>query len=90
MRCDHIAVRTSSYTGIDQRQETSRVHAMDYLVSHIRPHDRLLIIDDVFDSGRSLEAVIDELQGLTEAEIAANKSRSAMVADDQHPPRCQP
>jgi hypoxanthine phosphoribosyltransferase len=60
--CDHIAVRTSSYTGIDQPQKTVRVHAMDYLVSHIRPDDRLLVIDDVFDSGRSLEAVIDELQ----------------------------
>lgn len=60
--CDHIAVRTSSYTGIDQPQKTVRVHAMDYLVSHIGPDDRLLVIDDVFDSGRSLEAVIDELQ----------------------------
>ncbi len=60
--CDHIAVRTSSYTGIDQPQKMVRVHAMDYLVSHIGPDDRLLVIDDVFDSGRSLEAVIDELQ----------------------------
>jgi len=60
--CDHIAVRTSSYTGIDQPQKTVRVHAIDYLVSHIGPDDRLLVIDDVFDSGRSLEAVIDELQ----------------------------
>lgn len=59
---DHIAVRTSSYTGIDQQQKTVRVHAMDYLVSQLTPQDRLLIVDDVFDSGRSLEAVVDELQ----------------------------
>jgi hypoxanthine phosphoribosyltransferase len=30
-------------------------------VSRIGSDDRLLIIDDVFDSGRSLEAVLDEL-----------------------------
>lgn len=62
VHCDHIAVRTSSYTGIDRQQKTVRVHAMDYLVSHLGREDRLLIIDDVFDSGRSLEAVLDELQ----------------------------
>lgn len=58
---DHIAIRTSSYTGIDQQQKTVRVHGVDYLVSRLGAEDRLLLIDDVFDSGRSLEAVLDEL-----------------------------
>jgi hypoxanthine phosphoribosyltransferase len=60
--CDHISIRTSSYTGIDQRDRTVRVHAIDYLVSRLSAEDRLLLIDDVFDSGRSLEAVVAELQ----------------------------
>lgn len=60
--CDHIAVRTSSYTGIGRQSKVVRVHALDYLASHIGPQDRLLIIDDVFDSGRSLEAVDDALR----------------------------
>ncbi len=59
---DHIAIRTSSYTGIDQQQKTVRVHATDYLVSSLEAHDELLIVDDVFDSGRSIEAVIEELR----------------------------
>ncbi|HEY0766354.1 MAG TPA: phosphoribosyltransferase family protein [Steroidobacteraceae bacterium] len=59
---DHIAIRTSSYTGIDQQAKVVRVHAVDYLVSHLAFEDELLIIDDVFDSGRSLEAVIAELR----------------------------
>lgn len=59
--CDHIAIRTSSYTGIDQQSRTVRVHAIDYLVSMLNADDGLLLIDDVFDSGRSLEAVIEEL-----------------------------
>jgi hypoxanthine phosphoribosyltransferase len=59
---DHIAIRTSSYTGIDTQHKTVRVHAVDYLVSHISADDELLLVDDVFDSGRSLEAVVKELK----------------------------
>ena len=58
---DHIAIRTSSYTGIDQQEKTVRVHALDYLVSRVTAEDELLLVDDVFDSGRSLEAIIAEL-----------------------------
>lgn len=62
IHADHIAIRTSAYGGgIDQPQKTVRVHAIDYLVSRLSADDRLLIIDDVFDSGRSLEAVLDIL-----------------------------
>ena len=59
--CNHIAIRTSSYSGIDQQERSVRVHAIDYLVSQLTYEDRLLLIDDVFDTGRSLEAVLDEL-----------------------------
>ncbi len=59
---DHIAIRTSSYTGIDNQAKTVRVHALDYLVSRLSAEDEMLLVDDVFDSGRSLEAVIAELR----------------------------
>ena len=59
---DHISIRTSSYAGIDEQEKSVRVHAIDYLVSRLEEHDRLLLIDDVFDSGRSLEAVLSELR----------------------------
>jgi hypoxanthine phosphoribosyltransferase len=59
---DHIAIRTSSYVGIDNQSKTVRVHAVDYLVSSLTAEDQLLLVDDVFDSGRSLEAVIAELK----------------------------
>lgn len=62
IECDHISIRTSSYTAIDQPSKMVRVHALDYLVSQLRAEDQLLLIDDVFDSGRSLEAVVAELQ----------------------------
>lgn len=62
VHCDHIAIRTSSYVGIDQQSKTVRVHALDYLVSQLSADDALLLVDDVFDSGRSLVAVLSELE----------------------------
>lgn len=60
--CDHIAVRTSSYTGIDRQDAEVRVFALGYLIDTLNPEDRLLVIDDVFDSGRSIRAFLDELK----------------------------
>ncbi len=62
IQVDHIAIRTSSYVGIDDRSKTVRVHATDYLISRLSAEHQLLLIDDVFDSGRSLEAVVDKLK----------------------------
>jgi hypoxanthine phosphoribosyltransferase len=62
VQTDHIAIRTSSYVGADNQSKTVRVHALDYLVSRLSAEDALLLVDDVFDSGRSLEAVIAELR----------------------------
>ena len=49
---DHIAIRTSSYSsGIDERRDSIRIHGLNYLIKRISDHDRLLIVDDVFDTG---------------------------------------
>ena len=61
IHADHIAIRTSSYSGIDQQSKTVRVHALDYLVSRLTAEDQLLLVDDVFDSGLSIEAIMQEL-----------------------------
>ncbi|MDJ0750453.1 MAG: phosphoribosyltransferase family protein [Woeseiaceae bacterium] len=57
---DHIAIRTSSYTGIDQRGSVA-VHGLNYIIKKINYDDRVLIVDDVFDTGNTIKAVIDEL-----------------------------
>ncbi len=59
---DHIAIRTSSYTGIDGRSSEIRIHGMNYLIKKVRHEDRLLIVDDVFDTGSTLDAVIRYLE----------------------------
>lgn len=60
--CDHIAVRTASYTGIDQQAAEVRVYGLSHLIDALVPSDRLLVIDDVFDSGRSIAAFLAELR----------------------------
>ncbi len=59
---DHISIRTSFYSGIDERQSGIRVHGLQYLIDNIGAEDRLLIVDDVFDTGLSIDAVIEHLQ----------------------------
>jgi hypothetical protein len=62
---DHISVRTSSYSGIDKQAKEVKVFGLNYLVKNVQAHDNLLIVDDVFDTGRSIEAIIKELQRRT-------------------------
>lgn len=58
---DHIAIRTSSYVDVDKRGEVA-VHGLNYIIKKIRREDRVLIIDDVFDTGNTIKAVIGEIR----------------------------
>ena len=60
IQSDHIAIRTSSYVGVDDRGKVS-VHGLNYIIKKIRHDDRVLIVDDVFDTGNTIVAVIAEL-----------------------------
>lgn len=67
---DHIAIRTSSYYGIDKQAALVKVYALDYLVDTMSPEHTVLIVDDVFDSGRSIEAILAELAKRCRANLA--------------------
>ncbi len=58
---DNIAIRTSSYHGIADRGSVVNIYGMSYLLKNIQHKDAVLIVDDVFDSGMTIKAVIDEL-----------------------------
>jgi len=62
IKTDHIAIRTSYYTGINQTGEQIRVHGLGYIVKNGNAEDTLLIVDDVYDSGKSVQAVIASLK----------------------------
>jgi hypothetical protein len=60
VEADHIAIRTSSYVGVDERGVVA-VHGLNYIIKKVCHDDRVLIVDDVFDTGNTIVAVIDEL-----------------------------
>jgi hypoxanthine phosphoribosyltransferase len=59
---DHTAIRTRSYTGIGQRDDTVEVDGLEYLTSRLGRDDALLLVDDVYDSGLSLARVCADLR----------------------------
>lgn len=59
---DHCAVRTRSYRGIGEQADEVRVDGLEYLVQTVAADSRLLLVDDIHDSGRSLAAVIEALR----------------------------
>jgi hypoxanthine phosphoribosyltransferase len=62
IKTDHIAIRTSYYTGINRRGEEIRVHGLGYVVKNANAEDTLLIVDDVYDSGLSVQALLNSLK----------------------------
>ncbi|WP_163934295.1 phosphoribosyltransferase [Paraferrimonas sp. SM1919] len=58
---NHIAIRTSSYVGIGERGKQVKVHGLRYIEKQVNSEDSVLIIDDVYDSGLSVEQVIKDL-----------------------------
>ncbi len=59
---DHISVRTSSYFGINKQSKKIRVHGLHYLIENANAEDRLLIVEDVLDTGRSVAALIKAIR----------------------------
>ena len=63
---DHIAIRTS-YSGAHRYPEMLskvdgiRVHGLQYLLENLCSHHSMLIVDDVYSTGSSVKAVIDQL-----------------------------
>lgn len=62
VKTDHIAIRTSSYNAIGERETSVRVHGLSYLIKNVNSEDSLLIVDDVYDTGLSIEAIVANLQ----------------------------
>ena len=60
----HLAVKAESYTGIGERVEP-RIEQIDVFVKNIRPDAPVLVVDDIFDTGRTLYKVLGMLSPRT-------------------------
>ena len=59
---DHIAIRTSYYSGINSRKDNVQVYGLIYVIRKLQSEDSLLIVDDVYDTGMSISKVISDLE----------------------------
>jgi len=66
---DHIAIRTASYGDTNERGNNVQIFGLSYLIENIDHDDSLLIVDDVFDTGLTVDAVIRELEARTRANM---------------------
>lgn len=68
VEADHFAIRTQSYSGIGQREDNILVDGLNYLDGRLTNDNAILLIDDVHDSGLSLQRVIRDLRQLFPAQ----------------------
>jgi hypoxanthine phosphoribosyltransferase len=66
VKTDHIAIRTSysgapRYSQMVSKADSIRVHGMQYLLETLCSHHSMLIVDDVYSTGSSVTAVINQL-----------------------------
>ena len=62
VRSDHTAIRTSSYAGMQRNEQEVAVDGLDYLNGKVSAEQQLLLVDDVHDTGLSLQQVVHDLR----------------------------
>ena len=62
IKSDHVAIRTSYYSGIDSRNDSVQVYGLNYVIRQLESEDKLLIVDDVHDTGNSVNQIILDLK----------------------------
>lgn len=96
---DHISIRTSykglpSYESMVAEPDAIRIHGTQYLIENLNSEDSLLIVDDVFSTGNSIDATIKRLQRQlkrnfpSEVKIASLFSRPSYLRTNIKPDFC--
>jgi hypoxanthine phosphoribosyltransferase len=61
LKLHHTSIATSSYTGIGEQGDVV-VKGLEHLTQSVCPEDGLLIIDDVYETGRTIQKVVETLR----------------------------
>jgi hypoxanthine phosphoribosyltransferase len=56
----HTTIKVDSYDGVGRRREP-QLERFDHVVGRITPGTRVLVVDDIYDSGKTMRAVCGEL-----------------------------
>tara|TARA_B100001093_G_scaffold399265_1_gene386703 strand:- start:3800 stop:4366 length:567 start_codon:yes stop_codon:yes gene_type:complete len=59
---DHIAIRTSHYKSMNKRDSSVQVYGLNYVIKKVEAEDSLLIVDDVHDTGISVQQIVSDIE----------------------------
>jgi hypoxanthine phosphoribosyltransferase len=76
LACAHMPLLTRLYTGIDARAGALQIEGLGDLASRLAEPARILVVDDVFDTGITMQGVLSAIRALPGAE---REIRSATV-----------
>lgn len=57
----HTSIKTQSYEGLKSTGEVE-IKGMEHVIEVVNSEDKMLIVDDVFDTGLTIKAVLDEIR----------------------------
>ncbi|TYT75618.1 phosphoribosyltransferase [Desulfobotulus mexicanus] len=58
---DYATIQARSYKGFFEAEEEVSVENVDAVIRHVKPGIRILVVDDIFDRGRTFLAVRDAI-----------------------------
>ena len=60
----HTTIKTQSYSGMQRGEGSVEIKGLGHIIDVINATDRVLIVDDVFDTGHTMVAILDEIARL--------------------------
>ena len=62
LKTDHIPIRTSKYDGVDKQKKNLEIYGLGYLIERVNADDSVLFVDDVWDTGSTMQGTLQELR----------------------------
>jgi hypothetical protein len=60
----HTTIKTQSYSGMQRAGKGVEIKGLSHIIDVINATDRVLIVDDVFDTGHTMAAILEEIPRL--------------------------
>ncbi len=58
----HTTIKTQSYRGMQRGESGVQVKGLEHVIDVVNAADRLLLVDDVFDTGHTMAAILEEVR----------------------------
>ncbi len=73
----HTTIKTQSYQGMQRGDTGVEIKGLDHIIDVLEADNRLLLIDDVFDTGHTMAAILEQIRSL--ARLNSPEMRIATV-----------